>query len=98
MTTTQWRLACSNQAHVAIRDRVVPGITQAEVNSACQRNSSSPVNSLTSGGSRAERRTRFPWITPTRSTSVLLRTPIVGEFMGEVGYALLIMGSVYTRK
>lgn len=75
-TTIQWLRACSNQAHVAVRESLVAGITQTSVNLACHRCSSSPPSSLAPDGSRIERTTRFPWETPTRSTSLSVRTPM----------------------
>ena len=95
-TAIQWLFTCSNQAHVAVRASVVAGSIQTSVKAACHRCSSNPLSSLTSGGSRIERSTRFPWTTSTRSTSVSVRTPMIFcEFMIAFVFSLLIMRRLY---
>ena len=97
-TTTQWLLACSNQADVTVRDSVVAGITQTSASPLCHTCSSSPIGSLIPGGSRIERSTRFPWTISTRSTSVSVRTPMVGcRFMVSFVFSLWIMRTITNR-
>ena len=74
--TIQRLLACSSQEQVAVRERVVAGITQAESSPVSQRYCSRRSGSLTSVGSWSERSTRLPWPSSRSRSSLSFKIPI----------------------